>query len=305
VVSADPRGATTLAYALAYAALGWLLLPTWWVREDGSCSCGKPAGECKPGKHPVGPVAPNGIDNATGDPAILRGWLERYQRANLAVRTGPESGLLVLDVDGPEGERALVDLERRYGPLPELYPMQWTGGGRGGWQAFFAFPPGRTIGLSAGRLGRKLDTRGNRGYALVPPSVTTQPYRWALERGPASIPPEPSPAWLLDLLDPPAQPETPRDPWPIQSALSRGNGSRYAFKALESELALVAVAPAGRRNDQLNASSHALFRFAASGQLPADVVRRGLLAAALHAGLPEREALATISSAAKARGVGP
>jgi hypothetical protein len=68
------------------------------------------------------------------------------------VATGPKSGIFVLDVDGPEGEQALVALEQRHGPLPDLYPMQWTGGGRGGWQAFFAWPEGRTIRNSAGRL---------------------------------------------------------------------------------------------------------------------------------------------------------
>jgi hypothetical protein len=82
-------------------------------------------------------------------------------------------------------------------------------------------------------------------------------------------------------------------------AISR---QRYAIKALESELALVAIALKGRRNEQLNASAHALYRFVERGELPNDVVRRGLLAAAQHAGLSEREALGTISSAAKARG---
>jgi hypothetical protein len=245
-------------------------------------------------------VAPSGLDNATTDPATIRRWLDRFPRANLAVRTGPESNLLVLDVDGVEGERSLVELERRHGPLPELYPMQWTGGGRGGWQAFFAYPAGRQIGNSGGKLGPKLDTRGNRGYALVPPSVTSAPYRWAVDRKPGNIPPGDAPAWLVDLLDPPAQPEAPRETWAGQSS---SIDDRYLLRALEAELALVASAPEGRRNDQLNESAFNLFRFSAEGRLAADAVAHGLKAAARHAGLNAREIASTLRSAATRRGV--
>jgi Bifunctional DNA primase/polymerase, N-terminal len=290
-----------VAWALEYVAIGWHVLPIWWCRADGSCACGNAEPGHKAGKHPLGKLAPNGLDNATTDPAIVRRWFARFPQANLAVRTGPESRLLVLDVDGPEGEQSLVTLERQHGPLPESYPQQWTGGGRGGWQAFFAYPEGRAIGNSGGKLGPKLDTRGNRGYVVIPPSVTTGPYEWAPGRAPGTIPPEPAPDWLVDLLDPPVQPEAPRPTWNGQHA--RAPGERYALKALESELALVAVAPDGRRNNQLNSSSYALFRFVDTGQLDPDIIRRGLLSAALHAGLSERDALGTISSAAKARGV--
>jgi hypothetical protein len=82
----------------------------------------------------------------------------------------------------------------------------------------------------------------------------------------------------------------------------------YALRALEAELALVAVAPNGRRNEQLNASSYALFRLVADDRLPCDVVVRGLEAAARHAGLHRDEGgsagiAKTIASAARARGV--
>ena len=66
-------------------------------------------------------------------------------------------------------------------------------------------------------------------------------------------------------------------------------------------MALVASAPSGRRNHQLNASAHALYRLA--DKLPPDVIRRGLLSAAAHAGLSHAESEATIRSAARARGV--
>jgi hypothetical protein len=246
---------------------------------------------------------PYGLKDATLDPAVIDRWWRRWPRANIAITTGERAGLFVLDVDGREGELALIALERRHGPLPDLFLLQYTGGGRGGWQAFLAWPEGREIRNSAGRLGPKLDTRGAGGYVVVPPSVTTEAYRWADDRSPWHVPPEPVPAWLLDLLDPPQQPEPPRNSEWTGATVRAGGQDRYALKAMESELALVAIAPSGRHNDQLNASAHALFRFVKDGRLPDGVTRRGLLAAARHAGLAEREALSTIASAAKARGL--
>jgi hypothetical protein len=275
-----------LDWALEYAAIGWRVHP------------------CRPGEKK--PILDGWQKQATTDSTLIERWWGRTPDANIALATGPGSGIFVLDVDGPEGERALVELERQHGPLPEIYPQQWTGSGRG-WQAFFAYPEGRTIRNSAGRLGPKIDTRGDGGFVVLPPSLhpSGRLYEWAIDRKPGTVPPDDAPPWLVDLLDPPEPPQEQYDGarpgWPGHFPKE---GDRYALKALEAELAMVAAAPSGRNNNQLNASAHALFRFVETDQLPADVIRRGLLAAALHAGLPEREALGTISSAAKARGVG-
>jgi hypothetical protein len=79
--------------------------------------------------------------------------------------------------------------------------------------------------------------------------------------------------------------------------------AHYALTALEREIDLVALASNGSRNSQLNSSAHALFRFVPEGALSAHVVRDGLLAAATHVGLPAYEAMSTIRSAARSRGV--
>jgi hypothetical protein len=289
-----------LAWALRYARLGWPVLPFWWCREDGSCACSKPSARCKrdrPGKHPLSDLVPNGFKNATIDPAVIRAWFDRFPKANPAARTGPESGLLVLDIDGPEGEASLVALERQHGPLPELYPMQWTGGGRGGWQSFFAYPEGRRIASRAGWLGPGIDVRAQDGCAILPPSRTIEHYRWVLDRSPFDLPLEPAPDWLVELLDPP---QTAREPWQAPRSPAE---DRYLLRALEAELALVASAPEGRRNDQLNESAFNLFRFAVEGRLDAGAIAHGLHAAASHAGLGEREIAATLRSAAIKRGI--
>jgi len=267
--------------ALRYASLGWRVFP------------------CRPGAKT--PVLKGWQDRATTDRATIAAWWRRWPDANVAVATGEASGVFVLDVDGAEGEAALVALEAEHGTLPELYPMQWTGGG--GYQAVFAWPEGRTIRNSAGRLGSHLDIRGTGGAAMVPPSIhpTGRRYQWAADRSPRDVDPEPPPRWLVNLLDPPAPEPVARQP--LQGTPQPAGDNRRALRALESELALVAVAPDGRRNAQLNKSAHAVFRFVAAGELPLEPVANGLGDAARHAGLAPAEILATIKSAAQARGV--
>jgi hypothetical protein len=155
-----------LDWALAYARLGWRVHP------------------CRPFEKL--PMLDAWQRRASTDPTFIERWWCRTPEANLAVATGPGSRIFVLDVDGPEGERALVDLEHHHGPLPELYPQQWTGSGRG-WQAFLSWPEGREIRNSAGRLGQKLDTRGEGGYVMLPPSLHPSRRPLRLGRRPATV----------------------------------------------------------------------------------------------------------------------
>lgn len=246
------------------------------------------------------PLLSSWQDRASADPETVAAWWRENPSANIGIATGPESGVFVLDVDGADGERSLVTLEQTHGPLPDLFPMQWTGNG---WQAVFAWPEGRDVRNSAGKLGNGLDTRGIGGFVVAPPSIhpSGARYQWGGDRDPLTLPPEPAPGWLIDLLDPPQPPQPARSEW--RGASAPATDSRRALKAFESELAIVAVAPEGRRNDTLNAAAHALFRFVRDNELPADVVRDGLANAATHAGLPPIEAMNTIRSAASARGV--
>ncbi len=279
--------------ALVYAKLGWHVHPCHWIRDSGACSCDDP--ECSSaGKHPILKDWP---DRATTDPTLIERWWGRTPDANIAVATGSGSGIFVLDVDGPEGERSLIELERHHGPLPELFTMSWTGGAHAGWQAFFAYPEGRTIGNSGGRLGAKIDTRGTRGLVVLPPSRTVNVYRWETDRNPVELPPAEAPDWLIDLLDPPP---SEREAYIYDAEPS---DDRYVLRALEAELALVASAPNGRRNEQLNESAFNLFRFVIEGRMAADPIVHSLQAAARHAGLTDREIQSTIRSAARARGV--
>jgi hypothetical protein len=140
-----------MAAAMRYAEFGWPVLPCWWL-ENGRCACREACSS--PGKHPLGLAVRHGLNDATLDRAVIAAWWRCWPQANIAIATGARSGVFVLDVDGHAGERSLVQLEREHGPLPDCYPMQWTGGGRGGWQGFLRGQPGETCATAPAGSGR-------------------------------------------------------------------------------------------------------------------------------------------------------
>jgi hypothetical protein len=122
------------------------------------------------------PIKPRGkqplIDDwprqATHEGPRLETWMDRFPGSNWGVITGPESGMFVLDVDGDEGHRGIVDLERRGCVLPKTLTTR-TGHGT---HAFLEWPGnGAAIRNSASKLAPGLDVRGAGGYVVVPPSV--------------------------------------------------------------------------------------------------------------------------------------
>jgi Bifunctional DNA primase/polymerase, N-terminal len=177
--------------ALAYAERGWLVLPLWWPSPSGWCACG-PHDCDSVGKHPIPRLAPHGLHDATTRMDTISAWW-RSVPANVGIRTGAESGLVVLDVDGRAGLLALRALALSH----TTFQASWARTGSGGWHAYFAHP-GTPVPSSAGRLGQGLDVRGEGGYVVAPPSLhgSGRRYRWASPQGAGDVPP--LPGWLLE-----------------------------------------------------------------------------------------------------------
>ena len=74
----------------------------------------------------------------------------------------------VLDVDDDDGEAAILTLCRDHGEAWTLTLTAITARGR---HFYYSYPQDRSIRSSASKLARKLDTRGDGGYVIVPPSV--------------------------------------------------------------------------------------------------------------------------------------
>jgi len=83
----------------------------------------------------------------------------------------------------------------------------------------------------------------------------------------------------------------------VSAPQSRGDMARYAARALDAELATLASAPEGRRNDQLNAAAFNLSQLVAGGVLPHGLVWESLRSTALGIGLTSAETENTLRSA--------
>src|SRR5215212_5217636 len=88
----------------------------------------RPVFPCEPGGKR--PLTHRGLHDATTDPDTLATWWDRWPDANVAIRTGAVSGLVVLDIDGDDGTESLRALEREHGPLrPTASVVTPSGGG--------------------------------------------------------------------------------------------------------------------------------------------------------------------------------
>ncbi len=139
------------------------------------------------------PVTPNGLLDAKRDENAIRACWSKRPHLNVAVRTGRESGIIVLDVDGDEGWESLHRLEDKHEPLPITASVITPRGG----QHFYFRHPGYEVRNTAGVPAPFLDVRGDGGYVLAPPSIGPggRPYELDEE---ASIAPPPD--WLMLLL---------------------------------------------------------------------------------------------------------
>jgi len=232
------------------------------------------------------PATARGCLDATRDPAAIRQWWTAQPDFNIGLATGP-SGLLVVDLDGPEG---LANWRELLAAHPGTPPTLTARTGGGGFHLYYLAPPDRRLGNSAGKIAPKLDSRGLGGYCLAPPSVhpNGRPYAWPAQQPPVMVA---VPPWLLDLLDPPAAPAGPR-PVPRRPT----HEDKYAAAALTREIEELRAAPVGRRNDSLCRASFSLGQLVAADRLDRRLVLAELLTAAEGIGLGDREAERTAAS---------
>jgi len=115
----------------------------------------------------------------------LNHWKELYAECNIAIITGQLSNLLVLDIDGPEGQKSI------HGRVFPLTLSAKTGRGK---HCYFKMPA-KTIGNFVGIL-TKVDIRGEGGYVVAPDSIhpSGDKYEWIVEEDVC----EP-PLWLIEL----------------------------------------------------------------------------------------------------------
>ncbi|MGV9449682.1 bifunctional DNA primase/polymerase [Streptomyces sp. NPDC003635] len=231
----------------------------------------------------------HGVYDASTDPARIR---ELFAAAPWASGYGiacglPPHHLIGVDLDtksGTDSSAALRELALRHlFTIPDTVVVLTPSGGRHLW---LSGPPDVVVPNSAGRLAPGIDIRGAGGY-LVGPGSRTDHGVYGAAPGTAHLAPAACPPALLRLLLPP--PRAPQNQLPA-SAGDHGRGL----------VQFVLAAHEGQRNTRL---FWAACRAYENGIGPALVAP--LVEAALTTGLTEREARATIASAARMTGHRP
>ena len=144
------------------------------------------------------PLTPHGFKDATTDPRRLHLWGNRYPGANIGIRTGSISRIVVVDLDKETPEAMEI-----WNNLPETVEAE-TGRGR---HRYYIIPKGARV--RSRKLAPGLDLKADDGYVVAPPSMhpSGAQYRWvSCENDIAPLPeefiePEPTP-----------QPSRRRDP---------------------------------------------------------------------------------------------
>lgn len=235
------------------------------------------------------PLTGNGFKAATKSERIIRILFgERYPGALVGTPTGEQLGAWVLDVDVHKddqgnvinGFHTLAALEEKHGELPRTAIARTAGGGE---HRYFRYVPGVR---NRSKLGAGLDVRGSSGFVIAPGSVMAdgRAYHW-LNWDEPGLPPLPdAPAWLLDLVLPPA-PASPSSDY----TYTPGDNTAYVERAVEAELHELATTPQGGRGEAVNRSAFSLGTLVGAGALSRAEAEQGLLDAAYACGVVAKD----------------
>ncbi|OAH15041.1 bifunctional DNA primase/polymerase [Streptomyces jeddahensis] len=230
----------------------------------------------------------HGVYDASSDPGRIR---ELFAAAPWATGYGiacglPPYHLIGVDLDtksGTDSSAALRELALRHlFTIPDTVVVITPSGGRHVW---LSGPPDIVVPNSAGRLAPGIDIRGAGGY-LVGPGSRTDHGVYSTAPGTAHLPVAPCPPALLRLITPPPRPHHP-------TPLSTGQHGQGLVQ-------FVLAAHEGQRNTRLFWAACRAYENGIGDELATPLVE-----AAIHTGLTEREARATVASAARLTGHRP
>ncbi len=240
-------------WAHACAARGWLVFPSYQKK----------------------PLVRWGTQ-ATTDPSIITEWWDdAFPAADVCIKTGVESNLVVLDWDAYKQDD------------PEMFPL-WEDRSRqtytaltpkGGYHFYYTHP-GFPVSNSAGTLAEYVDVRGDGGMVVAYPPVLDVPLAFAPER------------WLTKRNTITEQVAPICDPY-----TGDGDGLTLAVSLLEGYAEEIANAPEGTLNTTLWMRASDAYKMVAAGELSEEAVRLLLYTVAVHAGHPQQGAAQTIQSA--------
>jgi hypothetical protein len=170
---APPTSSSLLGAALAYCDLGWSVIPLCHPRHEGPHPGHNKQRCTHPGKAPAVAWKQFSERRATRE-EIIRWWVVN-PGFNVGVVLGQVSGLVAVDVDGPDGEAELL----RICPPDQLTTLRFKT--HKGYRLLFRIPQGWEIPRRWVRVdGAPLDFLGSGCYTVMPPSVHAEGtvYEW-------------------------------------------------------------------------------------------------------------------------------
>ena len=227
---------------------------------------------CGRNKHPC---TQNGFLDATKDAATVQELWRRHGGPLVGVRTGAISGVDVLDLDAKHSD-ARNWWHAHRAELPVTRVHRTRGGG-----LHLVFRHAQGLRCSTSKLAHGIDVKGDDGCAIWWPAAGLP----ILHEGP----PAPWPSWLLAQLKPPA----PQPP------------SRLVIpddRRLRQLLRRVATAHEGERNAITYWASCRFGEMVATGLISTREAEALIIDAAMAAGLPRSEAIATARSGLRIAG---
>ncbi|MBA8797907.1 hypothetical protein FHW77_001589 [Agrobacterium sp. RC10-4-1] len=244
---------TPLELAQHYAAEGWPVFP---CRSHAEEHVDQATGEIITLGEKT-PLTPNGFKAATRFPRIIERWWSDWPDAAVGLPTGEKTGFFALDIDnkpgGANGFDWLAEMEAEHGPLPDTARVTSPNGGL---HIYFKYVVGTR---NRGALGAGVDIRSEGGYVLAAGSTMAngRSYKWETDTREIAD----APAWLLDLLLPKSAPAH------TQYSLSAATNNAYVDAAVDRELADLAGAPMGTRNNALNDAAFSIGTIVGAGAL--------------------------------------
>jgi hypothetical protein len=204
-----------------------------------------------------------GYKDATTDEAMLRVWWSRWPNAMIGMPTGSITGYAVFDVDVKEGVNGYAALQKAR--LPQNTPQAATPSG--GLHLYYQANGVKIKSASGGVLekefGPGLDTRGEGGYVILPPSVASsgKAYRWNNNFKMADA--LPVPPHLLKLV--------------------AKDQSRPLTGSLADAIKAIAAASPGHRHGELNKQAFLVGQLIANGRVDEEQARAALIEAGIAA----------------------
>jgi putative DNA primase/helicase len=234
------------------------------------------------------PRTPHGYKDATTETKGIKRWWQKHMFAMIGMPTGTASGIDVLDLDVKNGKNGFNAVPNWQDLSPII--VRTPSGGAHLW-----FKSDGTVRCSTSAIAPGVDTRGEGGYVILPPSFNIEG-KYLFEKG-----------GIGELGSLP--------PWPEEFAIAKRSRALPSLAAVQKEpthyadteslsaaselneaCAEMAATNEGSRNDTLNKLAFTLGQLIGAGRLEKSAATARLAEAAKKAGLGDAEIAATIKS---------